>query len=236
MNVSSCLGEGEGDDVETSAPFRGRHGERRAVMVVVLIEEEHGRLKWDSLHHRHDGGDWDDRSPGGCTHGIPPEVPAKLDPRPLATALRPILAGTPADVSTAAVGTPSTVIWVDGGHEVVAHLDSLTARVLDGAVIFWMDLESDQTGRAPVLVRFAVPGGTDDAGLVVATDEVAGGHPLLAARWGAAVQDAAWSALLTLAQEHASASGQAPAGISAVAGALRLHLEAPVNLTAPVTA
>ncbi len=203
------------------------------MIVVVLIEERHGRERWHWFPHRRDDEDWDDRKPGGCTHGIPPEVPARLDPRPVAAALRPILAGAPAAGGTVAVGSRSAVVWVDGGHEVVAHLDSLTARVLDGALFFSLDLESDQTGRAPVLVRFAVPTGTDDAGLVVATDEVAGGHPVLAARWGAAVQDAVWSGLLTLAQEHAAASGQVPAGISAVAGSLRLHLEAPVNLAAP---
>lgn len=200
------------------------------MIVIVLIEEGHGREHWHWFHHGREGDDWDDRSPGGCTHGVPTDVPARLDPRPLATALRPILAGPAADGSSAPVGAASAVVWVDGGHEVVAHLDSLAVRVLDGAVVFSMDLESDQTGRAPVVVRFSVPSGVDDAGLVAATDEVAGGHPALAARWGTAVQDAVWSGLLTLAGEHATASGQAPVGISAVAGSLRLHLEAPVNL------
>jgi hypothetical protein len=214
------------------------------VICVVVVEAEHAVQHWrwrlieDLYHHFEDHDhDWDDRSPGGCTHGIPPDVPATLDPRPLATALTPILAGraadgstpTPADATPAAA--PKTVIWVDGGDEIVAHLDSLSAKILDGAVVMSLDLEDDTTGRGPVVVRFAVSSATDDAGLIAATDEVAGGHPAFAARWGPAVQNAAWAALLGLAQEHATARGQAPQGISAVAGAVRLHLEAPVDLT-----
>jgi len=214
------------------------------VICVVVVEAEHAVQHWrwrlieDLYHHFEDhDDDWDDRSPGGCTHGIPPDVPATLDPRPLATALTPILAGraadgfTPTRSVTTLAAVPKTVVWVDGGDEIVAHLDSLSAKILDGAVVMSLDLEDDTTGRAPVVVRFAVSSATDDGDLIAATDEVAGGHPAFAARWGPAVQNAAWAALLGLAQEHATARGRAPQGISAVAGAVRLHLEAPVDLT-----
>jgi hypothetical protein len=208
------------------------------VICVVLIDVEHAathwRWEWLERIHEH-GDDWDDRRPGGCTHGVPPDVPATLDPRPLATALAPILAGKPADGTAPVTNTgqaPAAVVWVDGGDEVVAHLDSMTVKILDGAVIAAIDLEDDVHGRAPVVVRFAVSGANDAvAGLIAATDEVPGGHPAFAARWGTAVQNAAWAALLGLAHEHAAAHNQAPAGISAVAGALRLHLEEPVDLT-----
>jgi hypothetical protein len=200
---------------------------------VVLVEAEHAAEHWHWYWRRHHDDDWDDRSPGGCTHGIAPDVRARLDPRPLATALTPILAGSPADgsVPDEAAAPPRAVVWVNGGDEVVAHLDSLIIKILDGAVVMSLDLEDDLTGRAPVVVRFAVAGAQDDAGLLVATDEVAGGNPAFAARWGASVQNAGWASLLGLAREHAAARGQAPAGISAVAGALRLHLEAPIDLT-----
>jgi hypothetical protein len=205
------------------------------MIAVVIVEEEHGREHWHWFgRHRRDD-DWDDRSPGGCTHGLPPDVPANLDPRPLVGAMAPLLAGAPADGTTTPAGSPAAVVWVDGGDEAVAHLDSLTARILDGAVVMSLDLETDQTGRAPVVARFAVAGAQDTAGLVAATDEVAGGHPVLAARWGAAVQNAMWAALLGLAGEHAAANGLSPAGISAVAGAVRLHLEAPVDLVTSAT-
>jgi hypothetical protein len=152
-------------------------------------------------------------------------------------ALAPILAGAAADGSSgtgtpAATTTAEAVVWVDGGSEVVEHLDSLATRILDGAVLASIDLESDQTGKAAVIVRFSVPGPGESAGLVAATDEVEGGHPVLAAQWGDAVQDAVWAALLHLTQARATARGEAPTGISAVAGALRLHVAAPVHITA----
>ena len=211
---------------------------------VVLVEAEHAvRHRWKWFEHLADRleDDWDDRHPGGCCHGIPEGVPATLDPRPLAIALTPILAGTPADGSTSpAAGGPAgstggattAVVWVDGTDEIIAHLDSLTIKILDGAILASIDLE-DETGRYPVVVRFAVDSAQSggNAGLIAATDEVPGGHPPFAARWGDAVQNAAWAALLGLAQEHAGQTGHAPAGISAVAGAVRLHLETPVDLT-----
>jgi hypothetical protein len=218
------------------------------MICVVLVEAGYATEHWgwrltEDLRYCFDDSDddWDDRSPGGCTHGILPDVPAKLDPRPLATALAPALAGHPADgsaptpIGATRTTAPKAVIWVDGGDEIVAHLDSLTVKVLDSAVVMSLDLEDDTTGRAPVVVRFAVSSANDDAGLIAATDEVAGGNAAFAARWGRAVQNAAWTALLGLAQEHATAHGQAPRGISAVAGAVRLHIEAPVDLTGAST-
>jgi hypothetical protein len=200
------------------------------MIVVVVVEEGHGQSHWPWFRHRHDDHDWDQRSPGGPTHGIPPDVAASLAPKALAKSLAPLLQGAAANGSDVPVGSPKAVVWVDGSNEVLAHLDSLSIRVLAGAVVVSIDLESDQTGRAPVVVRFALAGASDTAGLIAATDEIAGGHPVLAARWGGAVQNAAWAALLALASQHATALGQAPAGVSAVPGSLRLHLAAPVDL------
>jgi hypothetical protein len=200
------------------------------MIVVVVLEEKHAPRPEHERGQDHLR-DWDDRSPGSPTHGIPPDLPAKLDDRTVAASLAPVVAGQPADGSPAAARAPTTAVWVDGGDEVVVHLDSLTAHVLDGALVASLDLESDQTGRAPVVVRIALQGATGDAGLVAATDEVAGGHPMLAARWGTAVQDAVWSGLLALAQQHAAANGQSPNGISAVRGALRFELGPPIALT-----
>ena len=200
------------------------------MIVVVVVEEEHGRAHWPWFGHRHDHDDWDHASPDGPTHGLPADATVRIAPNPLVKSLVPLLQGAAADGSDVAIGTPKAVVWVDGSSEVLAHLDSLAVRVLAGAVVLSIDLESDQTGRAPVVVRFALAGASEPAGLIAATDEVAGGHPVLAARWGGAVQNAAWAALLDLATRHASDLGQAPAGVSAVPGSLRVHLEAPLDL------
>jgi len=164
--------------------------------------------------------------------GIPDPIPSRIDPRPLAQALHPHLAGRPADGSAVPASTPSTIVWSSAGDEVVVHLDSLQIRILDGAVVASLDLESDQTGRAPVTVRFALAGQDPAAGLIATTDEVPGGHPVLAARWGTAVQEAVWASWLCLASDHAAQNGFAPHGLSAVHGALRLHMGSPFQLTA----
>jgi hypothetical protein len=85
-----------------------------------------------------------------------------------------------------------------------------------------VDLETDQTGRTPLVVAFAL-GSRDDAGLVAATDELPRGNGLLAARWGPALRAAAWASLLMLAQDHANERGAAPLGLALTGGQLHLH-------------
>ena len=104
-------------------------------------------------------------------------------------------------------GPPSRVVWVDGGDEALVDLDSLTTKLVGATLVVSLDLETDQTGRAPVIVRFALGDGSDPAGLIAATDEVAGGYPPPVSRWGEAVTAAAWSALIGLGVDHADQRG-----------------------------
>lgn len=132
--------------------------------------------------------------------------------------------GTPADGSAPSGGvTPASVIWVDQGDEVLVHLDSVTARFVNDTVLVSIDLESDQTGRTPMIVAFAL-GKDSSAGatLLAATDEFPRGNALLAARWGTAVRNAAWSAFLLLATDHATERGLAPNGLALAGGQLQL--------------
>jgi hypothetical protein len=119
-------------------------------------------------------------------------------------------------------GPPRKVIWVDAGDEVLVHLDSMQVRLLDRTIVMSIDLETDQTGRTPLVCVYATGGPDDPAGLVATTDELPRGNALLAGRWGAAVQAACWSALLGLVTDHAKERGLEPLGISASRGALRL--------------
>jgi hypothetical protein len=139
--------------------------------------------------------------------------------------------GTPADGSVASTELPNKVIWVDGGDEVLVHLDSMLTRILDGVVIVSLDLETDQTGRTPLVVLFAVGAADDPAGLVAVTDEFPRGNGLLASRWGASVQAAAWAGLLGLATDHASERGASPLGIAAVKGQLSLSAGTALKVT-----
>jgi len=162
----------------------------------------------------------------------PPRIPDQFDPPALSGALQTRLQGTTADGSAAVGVVGSQVIWVDAGDEVLVHLDSIQTRILDRLVLISVDLESDQTGRTPLIVSFALGNASDPAGLVVATDEFPRGDGRLAARWGQSVQAAVWASLLSLAQEHADERGKAPVGISAAPGTLTLHAGDFVKATA----
>jgi len=139
------------------------------------------------------------------------------------------LAGTPANGAASAAPVANQVIWVDAGDEVLVHLDSVQTRILDRVVVISIDLESDQSGRTPLIVSFALGTATDPAGLVAVTDEYPRGDGSLAARWGEAVQAALWSTLLGIAQEHATERGKAPAGIVAATGVLTLYTGDPIG-------
>jgi hypothetical protein len=168
---------------------------------------------------------------GTGTGGTQPGIPDRLDGPAIAGYLTARLAGTPADGSApsgVAGATPGKVVWVDGGDEVLVHLDSTSTQIIGQTVLVSIDLESDQTGRTPLIVAFSLPP-SEEAGLVAATDEYPRGNGLLASRWGPAVQAAAWSAMLTLASDHASERGLAARGLAVTGG--QLHLVAGQPLT-----
>jgi len=167
-----------------------------------------------------------------------PAIPNQFDEATLATALATRLAGTAANGSrmVAALFTPGVaapapmpVIWVDGGDEVLIHLESVQTKMVDsGVLLVSVDLETDQTGRTPLIVRLALPVSGQAAGLVATTDAFPTGNGLLAARWGTVLQNAVWAALLGLAQDHATQSELAPRGIGVTAGQLTLQPGAPL--------
>lgn len=168
--------------------------------------------------------------PGPSGSQTPPAIPDSVDETTLAGLLGVRLAGTPADGRAPSGVSSNAVVWVDQGDEVLVHLDSVTVRFVGQTALVSMDLESDQTGRTPIVVAFAL--GADasaGAALVAVTEEYPRGNALLAARWGAAVRDAAWSAFLQLAADHAGERSLAPAGLTLAAGELHLTAAAPLK-------
>lgn len=111
------------------------------------------------------------------------------------------------------------IVWVKDGDEVVVWLDSLSVRLEPGAVRVRVDLETEQTGRAPLDVVIAVAEPSAPPSLLAVTDETARGDARLAARWGQTLQDAVWGALLELADDTA--------GIGAAAGRLVVRKREP---------
>jgi hypothetical protein len=171
------------------------------------------------------------RPPTSC---LPLEIPDSFDEKSLTATLTLRLAGLPADGSAPNFrSAPQKVIWVDHGDEVLVHLDSVQTRILDRTLLVSVDLESDQTGRTPLVVAFALGNPNDPAGLVAVTDDLPRGNGLLASRWGRVVQDAIWASMLGLADDHAKERRAAPLAITLASGSLHLHAATAASVTAP---
>jgi hypothetical protein len=108
------------------------------------------------------------------------------------------------------------------------HLESTQVRIQADSVLVSVDLETDQTGRQPLVVALCLNTGADGAGLVAATDELPRGNGLLAARWGQNLQAAVWASLLNMSQQHAFERQQAPLGLSITGTTLNFHAGAPL--------
>lgn len=157
------------------------------------------------------------------------KIPDHLDEGDLAAALNVRLMGKPANGVPTAAGSSSTpaapakVVWVDHGNEVLVHLDSTVVRILDRMVLVSVDLETDQTGRTPLVCSFAVSGAGELGGLVASTDELPRGSGALASCWGQQLQSAVWSSLMGLVNDHAAERSLTPRALSASAGKLSLN-------------
>jgi hypothetical protein len=90
-------------------------------------------------------------------------------------------------------------------------------------VLVSVDLETDQTGRTPLVCSFAVSSAGELGGLVATTDDLPRGLGTLASAWGQQLQTAVWSTLMGLVNDHASERSLTPRAISASAGTLSLH-------------
>jgi hypothetical protein len=162
----------------------------------------------------------------------PLRIPDSFDAFTLAKELALRIAGSPADGSVPAALTSPAIIWVDAGSEVLAHLDSIQARLLNGTLLVSIDLETDQTGRSPLIVALTISADPKDpAGLVATTDEYPRGHGQLAARWGRPLQAAVWASLLSIAQDHAAERSGAPRSITITANCLTLQAGPPLGFT-----
>jgi hypothetical protein len=165
----------------------------------------------------------------------PPNIPDSLNETGLIGAIAVRLGGAPADGTDPPEQAPNKVIWIDQGDEVLVHLDSIATRLLDGILLISLDLETDQTGRATMVVPFAIGGANGEASLIAVTDELPRGNGVLASRWGEAVQAAVWAAVLGIAGDHAKERASAPHGITVVNGALNLHAGSALTIKALAT-
>jgi hypothetical protein len=112
------------------------------------------------------------------------------------------------------------VVWQAAGSEVLVHLDATRVVTHEGLVLINLVLETEQTGRADVIVPFAVGSPEQPAGMVVMAERKPRGPAILVDRWGEAIVAAAWQALLDIADAAARASGRDVAGRPLRPGAL----------------
>jgi hypothetical protein len=166
-------------------------------------------------------------------HCPPPgQIPDRLDDGRLRDEISVRISGSPADGRATQSVTAQQVIWVDAGDEVLVHLDSTKVKSINGTILVSVDLETDQTGRSPVVLAFSLAAGGGPGSLIATTDELPHGEPRLVARWGRVLQDAVWAALIDLARQHAGERGGWPAGLTAEPGALRLTAGPPIQIAA----
>lgn len=128
---------------------------------------------------------------------------------------------SPGDAATAIArrwqgSAPSPqIVWQTRGGEAVVHLDTLSLHTRRGLLVLSVELESEQTGRAPVIVEYAVGDGENaDADGLLAVGRVAG-DAVLASGFGSTVGEAAWSSLLDVAAAELPGGADALAGIGA---------------------
>jgi hypothetical protein len=156
------------------------------------------------------------------------ETTKRLEEVTLSAEIGRRLGGVSADGSTIPVGLAERlgrVVWTDRGDDVLVYLNSVRAKVLDRMLYVSIDLETDQTGRTPLICVFALGSATDPAGMVAVSDELPRGNGLLASRWGDSVQAAVWNALLGILSDFAKASSLSPAGFAALPGTLVLRAD-----------
>lgn len=143
----------------------------------------------------------------------------------LAAELRRRLVGIPFDAPSGSARestSPAQVIWVENGHELLVHLNSLAVRVRPGLLLASLDVEADQTGRTMVVTPFALPE-PGKGGLIAVTEERPRGDPAVVSHWGTTIQEAIWAALLGIAEEMANQRGHLPTELAAGEGALHLR-------------
>lgn len=104
-------------------------------------------------------------------------------------------------------GQAAAVRWRDGDATVVVHADEAAVDLADGWLVVDVPMTSDQTGKRVVhaVLRLGAPGEGD--GTAAAFSLGPATPPLIAARWGAALRDRLWDAVLDLLEAAVVAAG-----------------------------
>jgi hypothetical protein len=115
-----------------------------------------------------------------------------------------------------------TVLWEEHGDRVLVHASKAETRIHDEGVVVAVPLETDETGVATLEVALALAHGDEEPSLLAVTDDQPSGERALAGRWGHALQEAVFEALLDLLDEACAGNGAKPAGLRVGGGKLEL--------------
>jgi hypothetical protein len=102
----------------------------------------------------------------------------------------------------------SVVVWVEGDSELAVEIGSVKIATNTGRVDLSLPVRCDQTGRADVVVTFAVGWPGRPAGVYASTLRRPFGPTLVIDTWGGALVAFAWQILLTLVTQVAGAVGK----------------------------
>lgn len=154
-----------------------------------------------------------------CPHLIPAErLPAGEVAQPLELEAKEV-----EDVVRTALGASAeapSFLWADGDSELLVHAARTRVTFGDGLVLVSLTVECEQTGRAEVVVAFAVGSDARAAGMVAATETRPRGPAILVDRWGDAITAAAWKALLDSARALSARAGSDADGARLIPGAI----------------
>jgi hypothetical protein len=172
-----------------------------------------------ALQRLHEKCEESSQPPAPCPPEKPPAVADRVPAVELAPMLAPSLAGTAANGATGGETPAGAVVWVDGGDEVIVHLESVRTEAEEGVLLASLDLETAETGRATLVVPFGV-GTSQEGAVTLVTEGRARGPKMLVDRWGEAVQEALFAAIVDLVEQHANERNSAPGGIAVRGGAV----------------
>lgn len=113
-------------------------------------------------------------------------------------------------------GEPGPVIWTNHDAELIVDVDKIRLAIKPGVLLFEVTVAVDQTGTVPLIVPFRIGKTVNESSLMVITEELPRGNPLLAAQWGGIVQEALWNAVLDSAGSIKSRREKGESGIAAL--------------------
>lgn len=127
----------------------------------------------------------------------------------------------------------ASVVWVDGGAELLIHVSTLAVRLTGGWLVVDLQAQTAETGTSPLRAVFFLGQEGQADGLTAAGKLAPGAPAVLADRWGEILLTALWNAVLDVLQGAVQATSAAfqgysltLAGYSAAEDSLRVSVHA----------